>query len=109
MFASIWIGVSPTVSSGTLVQPLLNWSVNQKSQGCEAADDEWCVDASTFTGGMHFVQTLNIFVQKGNDRVQSIRSPSLTCRCPKVPHLASRVSLRFRHEPPWAPRVGTAG
>lgn len=52
MFASIWIGVSPTVSSGTLVQPLLNWSVNQKSQGCDAADDEWCVNASTFTGGM---------------------------------------------------------
>ncbi|KAK7702055.1 hypothetical protein SLS64_009916 [Diaporthe eres] len=50
MFASIWIGISPTVSSGTLVQPLLNWSVNQKSQGCDAADDEWCVNASTFTG-----------------------------------------------------------
>ncbi|KAG8161793.1 hypothetical protein KVR01_008780 [Diaporthe batatas] len=49
MFVSIWIGISPTASSGTLVQPLLNWSVNQKSQGCDAADDEWCVDASTFT------------------------------------------------------------
>lgn len=58
MFASIWIGISPTVSSGTLVQPLLNWSVNQKSQGCDAADDEWCVNASTFTGGMCSVKAL---------------------------------------------------
>ncbi|KAK7718179.1 hypothetical protein SLS57_006053 [Botryosphaeria dothidea] len=49
-FMSIWIGISDTISdeNSALVQPLLNWSPDQASQGCDAAADEWCVDASTF-------------------------------------------------------------
>lgn len=29
--------------------PLLNWCADQKSCGCDAAADEWCVTASTYT------------------------------------------------------------
>ncbi|KAF4536940.1 uncharacterized protein LTHEOB_11808 [Lasiodiplodia theobromae] len=49
-FLSLWIGVSDSISdeNTALVQPLLNWSPDQDSQGCPAAADEWCVDASTY-------------------------------------------------------------
>ncbi|KKY13348.1 hypothetical protein UCDDS831_g09093 [Diplodia seriata] len=49
-FLSLWIGVSDSISdeNTALVQPLLNWSPDQESQGCPAAADEWCVDASTY-------------------------------------------------------------
>lgn len=32
-----------------LVQPLLNWCVDQTSCGCDASSTEWCVAASTYT------------------------------------------------------------
>ncbi|KAF2136446.1 uncharacterized protein K452DRAFT_362547 [Aplosporella prunicola CBS 121167] len=49
-FMSIWVGVSTSTSDNDtpLVQPLLNWSPNQESQGCPASVEEWCVAASTF-------------------------------------------------------------
>ncbi|OJD29644.1 uncharacterized protein BKCO1_7600022 [Diplodia corticola] len=49
-FLSLWIGVSDSISdeNTALVQPLLNWSPDQDSQGCPASASEWCVDASTY-------------------------------------------------------------
>ncbi|KKY39562.1 hypothetical protein UCDDA912_g00451 [Diaporthe ampelina] len=52
LWISIWIGVQPNVpdvSQANLVQPLLNWCADQKSCGCDAGADEWCVTASTYT------------------------------------------------------------
>lgn len=52
LWISIWVGVQPNVpdvSQANLVQPLLNWCADQTSCGCDAAADEWCVTASTYT------------------------------------------------------------
>lgn len=35
--------------SADLVQPLLNWCVDQEGCGCPASSSEWCVMASTYT------------------------------------------------------------
>ncbi|GME59601.1 uncharacterized protein LTHEOB_11808 [Neofusicoccum parvum] len=57
-FMSIWIGVSDSVSdeNTALVQPLLNWSPDQSSQGCSASATEWCVAASTYFASGQIMQ-----------------------------------------------------
>ncbi|KAF4545853.1 uncharacterized protein LTHEOB_4505 [Lasiodiplodia theobromae] len=64
-FLSLWIGISKSISdqSAALVQPLLNWSTNQESQGCPASATEWCVDASTFSNDQ---QTAQPYVRVAN-------------------------------------------
>ncbi|PYI25953.1 hypothetical protein BP00DRAFT_382969 [Aspergillus indologenus CBS 114.80] len=58
VWTSIWIGVSATQgdASNSLYQPLFNWSPDQKSQGCSAGADEWCVAASTYTSAGQVAQ-----------------------------------------------------
>ncbi|KAJ4393286.1 hypothetical protein N0V93_002494 [Gnomoniopsis smithogilvyi] len=50
IFVSPWVGISSSISdqTTTLVQPLLNWSPDQESQGCAGTVDQWCVAASTY-------------------------------------------------------------
>lgn len=52
LWVSIWVGVQQSavdVDNENLVQPLLNWCVDQESCGCDASATEWCVAASTYT------------------------------------------------------------
>lgn len=52
LWIAIWIGVqesSEDVDNENLVQPLLNWCIDQDSCGCDASATEWCVAASTYT------------------------------------------------------------
>ncbi|PYH77786.1 hypothetical protein BO82DRAFT_377710 [Aspergillus uvarum CBS 121591] len=58
VWTSIWIGVSATQgdASNSLYQPLFNWSPDQKSQGCSAGAEEWCVAASPYTSAGQVAQ-----------------------------------------------------
>ncbi|KAK7729240.1 hypothetical protein SLS53_009304 [Cytospora paraplurivora] len=52
LWVAIWIGVQQSdedVDNENLVQPLLNWCIDQESCGCDASSTEWCVTASTYT------------------------------------------------------------
>ncbi|RAK74116.1 uncharacterized protein BO72DRAFT_517183 [Aspergillus fijiensis CBS 313.89] len=86
VWTSIWIGVSATQgdASNSLYQPLFNWSPDQKSQGCSAGAEEWCVAASTYTSAGQVAQPyvpvakdapvdFEITVQNQNQVHQSVR------------------------------------
>ncbi|KUI71644.1 hypothetical protein VM1G_07301 [Cytospora mali] len=52
LWIAIWVGVQQSdedVDNENLVQPLLNWCINQEDCGCGATETEWCVAASTYT------------------------------------------------------------
>lgn len=79
LWISIWIGVQPNVadvSQANLVQPLLNWCADQKSCGCDAGADEWCVTASTYTPEG---QTGNAYVAVPKDAKLDFESEFLPC------------------------------
>ncbi|KAJ4351596.1 uncharacterized protein N0V89_006939 [Didymosphaeria variabile] len=48
-WASIWIGISASQSDNSvpLMQPIFNWAPDNAAQGCPAANNAWCVAAST--------------------------------------------------------------
>ncbi|KAJ4300835.1 hypothetical protein N0V90_002923 [Kalmusia sp. IMI 367209] len=48
-WASIWIGISASQTDNNipLMQPLFNWAPDNAAQGCPAANNAWCVVAST--------------------------------------------------------------
>lgn len=89
LWIAIWIGVQPNVpdvSQANLVQPLLNWCADQKSCGCDAAADEWCVTASTYTPEG---QTGNAYVAVPKDATLDFESKLAT-------DTARQGSRRFR-------------
>ncbi|KAH6651656.1 hypothetical protein BKA67DRAFT_660447 [Truncatella angustata] len=52
LWLSIWVGVqqsSEDVDNENLVQPLLNWCLDNESCGCDADETQWCVAANTYT------------------------------------------------------------
>ncbi|KAF0318460.1 hypothetical protein GQ607_014253 [Colletotrichum asianum] len=49
-----------------LFQPLLNWAPNNAQEGCPAANDAWCVAASTFTGTEQVAQSYVAIPNKSN-------------------------------------------
>ncbi|KAH0428979.1 hypothetical protein CcaCcLH18_08732 [Colletotrichum camelliae] len=65
---SIWVGISQSLSddSTDLFQPLLNWAPNNAQEGCPAANDAWCVAASTFTGSEQVAQSYVAIPNKSN-------------------------------------------
>ncbi|KAI8169421.1 hypothetical protein K4K49_011782 [Colletotrichum sp. SAR 10_70] len=65
---SIWVGISQSLSddSTDLFQPLLNWAPNNAQEGCPAANDAWCVAASTFTGTEQVAQSYVAIPNKSN-------------------------------------------
>lgn len=95
LWIAIWIGVQPNVpdvSQANLVQPLLNWCADQTSCGCDAAADEWCVTASTYTPDG---QTGNAYVAVPKDATLDFESespgPPNTVRWPRA---AAREGFR---------------
>ncbi|KAI8311805.1 hypothetical protein K4K61_011484 [Colletotrichum sp. SAR11_59] len=57
---------SPAEPFTDLFQPLLNWAPNNAQEGCPAANDAWCVAASTFTGTEQVAQSYVAVPNKSN-------------------------------------------
>ncbi|KAF3004444.1 hypothetical protein E8E14_001542 [Neopestalotiopsis sp. 37M] len=52
LWLSVWVGVQPQSDdedNENLVQPLLNWCLDNESCGCAADADQWCAAANTYT------------------------------------------------------------
>lgn len=52
LWLSIWVGVQPDSTdedNENLVQPLLNWCLDNESCGCSADETQWCAAANTYT------------------------------------------------------------
>jgi hypothetical protein len=52
LWLSVWVGVQPESDdedNENLVQPLLNWCLDNESCGCDADETQWCAAANTYT------------------------------------------------------------
>lgn len=52
LWLSLWVGIQPQSDdedSENLVQPLLNWCLDNESCGCDADSTQYCAAANTYT------------------------------------------------------------
>jgi hypothetical protein len=52
LWLSLWVGVQPKADNEdneNLVQPLLNWCLDNESCGCDADSTQYCAAANTYT------------------------------------------------------------
>lgn len=84
LWLAIWVGVQPKTDdydNANLVQPLLNWCLDNESCGCDANNTQWCAAANTYTAAGQEGEAYVVVPSDASIDFESMPRCDLTLQC----------------------------